>query len=246
MKSNLVKGMAATALTGGALALGTGMANAAPVKPAHPAPTNPYRVTAGIAPGVTYTGDSQTGAAQFDTPWGTLKSSQGRFGVADPSGKTVFGDPRVQGPKPATEVPAALRGPANPLRPGMAAAATPAEGAPQPKKMTQSEKTAAIESSISKVSTNFGFAYAIGAMVGGVGGLVVGCPVGAVTLGLASAATVVGTAVSPAAAALGCLVGAATFGGTGAIIGGAVVSVPVGVVSGIQQYDYLQAIGALS
>ncbi len=239
MMNTFAKSVAATALTGSAIALGSGMANAAPPAKPH-APVNPDRVSAGLAPGVTYTGDSKSGAAEIKTPWGKVSMSQGRYAVSDAAGRAVYGDPKTTGLKPSKQSSVTAASSANLFRPGMGAVA----GAPAPKPLTEKEKNDAKEAAVAKVGTNFGLAYGVGAMVGGVAGVVVGCPVGAVTAGLTSAAVSAG-GLTPAGAILGCLVGGATFGGIAAIAGGAVVATPVAIVSAGQQIQYLQSIGAL-
>lgn len=60
-----------------------------------------------------------------------------------------------------------------------------------------------INAAVGVVATNFGLATGVGAMVGGVGGAMIGCPVGAVTGGLVAVPTSLATLAVPAAA-FGC------------------------------------------
>ncbi|QKT06948.1 hypothetical protein HUN08_06910 [Gordonia sp. X0973] len=240
----MAKGIAATALTGGALALGTGMANAAPVhpKPAHPvyskqAPVDPYRIVAGIAPGVTYTGDSKAGAAELRTPWGVVRTAQGRFSLADNGGRTVAGDPTIKALPEAKGAPVSATSTAL-GSPQLGAVRNQVDDSTSNKPLSEADKIALREASVSKVATNFGLAYGVGAMVGGVVGGVIGCPIGAVAMQVA-------VPIPLAGAVLGCAVGLGTFGTTGAILGGAAVATPVGIVSTVQQIQYLQSKGAL-
>ncbi|GAB11311.1 hypothetical protein GOARA_067_00530 [Gordonia araii NBRC 100433] len=86
----LTKGVAATVLAGTAVTIGASMAEAAPAKKA---PKNPDAISAGIAPGVTYTGNAKAGAAEIKTPWGTFSTSPGQVAVKDANGRAVFGNP---------------------------------------------------------------------------------------------------------------------------------------------------------
>ncbi|MFT3899305.1 MAG: hypothetical protein QM728_03550 [Gordonia sp. (in: high G+C Gram-positive bacteria)] len=278
--NTLTKGVAATVLAGTAITFGASAASAAPVHHASKkygytsaAKKNPNVVTTGIMPGVTYTGNSHSGATELKTPWGTVSTAPGKVAVSDNAGRSVFGNPsKVQSPL-AGPVKAATNT-VDGFAPGARQSAlNKATGAPQwqppievvrafqpqisaamqqlapkqssttkaaaPKKMTQDEKSAAIQSAIGVVGTNFGLAYGVGAMVGGVGGAVIGCPIGAVAMTLAVPIAVGVDQV------LGCLVGAGTFGTTGAIIGGAVLGAPVGVATAVQQAAILQAQGAI-
>ncbi|WP_228460738.1 hypothetical protein [Gordonia crocea] len=235
----MTKGIAATAIAGGALALGSGLANAAPAKPAKPvkshvAPVNPHRVSVGLAQGVTYTGDAKSGAAEITTPWGVLKTTNGRFAVSDTRGKTVYGDPKLKGLQASNQRPVTMTN--SPFQPGKAAATNPAA---EPKKaLTAAEKEEAVYGAIGNVATHFGFAYGVGAMVGGVAGAAIGCPIGAVAMQVS-----VPVPVLPVV--LGCVVGAGTIGTTGAILGGAAVAVPVAVASGSYEVSKLAANGVL-
>jgi len=87
-------------------------------------------------------------------------------------------------------------------------------------------------------ANNIGLATGLGAMAGGVTGVVVGCPLGAVTTGLTALPT--GPVAAPAAV-LGCLTGASVVGGVGAIVGGALIGGPVAVASAFQAYNILHA-----
>lgn len=101
-------------------------------------------------------------------------------------------------------------------------------------------------SNLAVAATNFGLATGIGGLVGGVAGVVLGCPLGAVTGGLAVATTVIALPTEPLAVALGCLVGAATIGSIGPIVGGAVVGIPVGIASAVQMYNTMHAAGEVA
>jgi len=217
MKRTIVKAVAVTAMTAGAISLGTATAAAAPTKPVNP----PIAVQ--VAPGVQYTGDGATGAAEIVTPFGTVKTASGQVAVQDTTGKTLYGNPNISAPKPAAPVTASAK--VNAALPG-------AINADAPK--TQADKNADIQTAIGTVGTNFGLAVGVGAMVGGVTGTVVGCVAGG-ALGIAAGPTALAT----------CIIGASTLGAVGAVVGGAAVGAPVGIASGIQQYQQLQANGDL-
>ncbi|WP_018180307.1 hypothetical protein [Jongsikchunia kroppenstedtii] len=208
-------------MTAGAISLGTATATAAPAKPT---PAN-QPVSVQVAPGIQYTGDGATGSAEIVTPFGTVKTASGQVAVQDTTGKTLYGNPEISTPKPAAPVAASAK--VNAALPG-------AINADAPK--SQADKNADIQTAIGTVGTNFGLAVGVGAMVGGVGGAAIGCAVP----GLVGVATTAGALSIPA-----CLAGAATLGGLGAIVGGAAVGAPVGIASGIQQYQQLQANGDL-
>ncbi|QKT06947.1 hypothetical protein HUN08_06905 [Gordonia sp. X0973] len=240
MRHIMTKGIAATVLVGAAVSGATASANAAtPAHHPHPQPVNPLMISTTIIPGVTYTGDSKDGRAQITTPWGTLRTAPGQAAISDANGHPLFGNPQTTGVTPldaqgrTTPAPATLSPTSSNWHP-----VDEPEKSGKPK--TQAQKNDDIQSSINNVATNFGFATAVGAFVGGVSGAVIGCPVGAVTGGLA---TLPVFPVSPVAAVLGCVLGAGAVGGLGVIIGGAVVGVPVGIASGIYEYQRLHANG---
>ncbi|MFT4202061.1 hypothetical protein [Gordonia sp. (in: high G+C Gram-positive bacteria)] len=278
----LTKGVAATILTGTALTFGASFANAAPVHyaskkvpTASSAKFNPNVVTTGIAPGITYTGNSHSGATELKTPWGTLNTAPGKVAVSDSAGRSVFGNPsKVQSPlagpvkaatgaidaaapgarqnaltaatgvpqwQPPIEVVKALQpqltGVAKQLAPQRTAAGATDAAA---KKMTADEKAEAMQNAIGIVGTNFGLAYGVGAMVGGVGGAIVGCPLG--IIGLSPVDAVFGPIAGPV---LSCTIGAGTIGTTTAIVGGAVLGAPVGIATAVQQAAILQQKGAI-
>lgn len=213
---------AAIAATAIAAAAGTASAAQAPQVPDF------NTISTDIAPGVHYTGNAADHSAVIATPWGTLSSAGAAFQVQDASGKTVLGAP--VGPiKAATTVPAA------PI-----AASAKHVDAPAPH-----DPSADFNTALGVAGTQFGLATGIGGMVGGVAGVVVGCPIGAVTGGLTvvpAAIPTLGAAELPGMA-LGCIVGAGTFGSIGAIVGGAAVGIPVGIASAVQAYNTLHAQG---
>jgi len=231
MKSSMTRSVVATTFAAAALTCGTAVAGASPITPAHsPKPAKPP-INVQVAPGVQYIGAGTTGATELVTPFGVIRTAPGQVAVVDNSGKTLFGNPDLTGPKPAT--------PAVPVGPQAEnAAALAVADAPK----SQADKNSDIQNAINNVGTNFGLATGVGAMVGGVGGALIGCPIGAITGGTL---TGVVTPVTPIGAVGGCILGAGAVGGLGAIVGGAAVGAPVGIASGIYEYQQLQANGDL-
>ncbi|WP_018180308.1 hypothetical protein [Jongsikchunia kroppenstedtii] len=225
MKSIITKSVVATAAVATALTFGTAVAGAAPATPTQPTKPSHPPITVQVAPGVQYTGDAKTGTTELATPFGIVRTAPGQVAVVDNSGKTLFGNPALKRP---TGTPAA------PSAKNNAALAGSTNAADAPK--SQADKNADIQSSINNVATNFGLATGVGAMVGGVGGAILGCVFPGALAGVDTA----GTMAIPA-----CIIGGGTVGGLGAIVGGAVVGVPVGIASGIYEYQQLQANGDL-
>ncbi len=215
MKRTIVKAMTVTAMTAAAVSLGTEAAGAAPANPVGP----PASVE--LAPSIRYAGDGATAAAANATPFGVVEAVGGQVSVADAERQTVFGNPDAVAPQPSAG------GKVDTARPDTINADTPKSAA---------DKNADIQTALGTVATSFGLAAGTGAMAGGVGGAVIGCAVP----GLVGIAVTAGVLSIPA-----CLAGAATLGGLGAIVGGAVVGAPVGIATGIQQYQQLQANGDL-
>lgn len=199
-------------------------ASTASAAPAYPVP-DINTLSTDIAPGVHYTGNVTDHSAVITTPLGTLSLLGTQFQVQDDSGKTILGAP--VGPiKAATAVPAA--------------AGAKSVGAPAPH-----DPLADFNGAISVLINQFGLATGVGALVGGVAGLVAGCPLGAVTAGLTMfpvAVPTMGMSEIPNMV-LGCMVGASVIGAIGVIVGGAILGVPVGIVSTVEAYNTLHAAG---
>lgn len=206
-----------------------------------------------IMPGVRYTGDASDRSAQISTPFGSVTTSSGRYQIRDSSGHIVFGTPSA-GPDAAANVPTAHDSSPAPaagrLSEHVQATAPTPDVALRPVDSgtvdtpAPADRAADLSAAEGAIATDFGLATGVGAMVGGVGGAVIGCPLGAVTGGLVAVPTTLATLSLPAAA-LGCVLGAATVGGLGAVVGGAVVGAPVGIASAVQQYNTLHARGEL-
>ncbi|WP_216895739.1 hypothetical protein [Nocardia alni] len=243
--------LAALATTG-ALALGAGTANAAP---AVQKPADPHTLTAQIAPGVQYTGNTTDSSTVLSSPIGTVTTERGQVQVTNAQGRTLFGQQFPTQPRAATTVQPPAGNPAVPTAttaqaaassasvgaPAQSAAITPAaQPVDNPAPPAPKDPQKDFESALGTAATNFGLATGVGSMVGGVAGLVVGCPIGMVTGGTLTAVTVVGT---PAGIIGGCVLGAATLGGLGALVGGAAVGAPVGIASAAQMYNTLHAEG---
>ncbi len=214
-----MKVTAIAALTGAAIAGAAGIANATPQQPA---PNAPHPVTVALAPGVQYTSDSGSGSAELVTPFGVVKQQASQVAVADNAGNTLYGIPNVTTPEHAT-----------PAQSAQTDAALPAPNAASAPK-TPAEKQAAIMAAIRTAGGDMGMATGLGAAVGGVSGMLIGCAFGGA----------LGIVAGPASLAT-CMLGAATVGGLGAMIGGAVVGVPVGISSAAYQYGQLVADGVL-
>jgi hypothetical protein len=227
MKSTITKSVVAATAVATALTFGTAVAGAAPNAPAQPTKPSHPPISVQVAPGVQYTGDAKTGTTELVTPFGVVRTAPGQVAVVDNSGKTVFGNPALTGPKPS----ASGTAPNAPISNG---AKHHAADVTKNDTMSQKDKNDAIQDGINNVATNFGLATGVGAMVGGVGGTIVGCLAGG-ALGIAEGPLSIGT----------CIIGGGTLGGLGAIIGGAAVGVPVGIASGVYEYQQLQAQGVL-
>ncbi|WP_067886311.1 hypothetical protein [Nocardia vaccinii] len=222
----------ATFATTAAVALATGTASAA--VPGADAPVvDPHTLSVPIAPGVQYTSNTTDRSTVLDTPFGKVTTQGGQIQVNDAKGSTVFGQKTFPVmPKAADTVPVASN-----VTTHQADATAPA---PQPVDAPAHDPQADFNSALGTAATQFGLATGVGTMVGGVGGLLVGCPLGVATGGLLTAPTVIGT---PLGIVGGCLLGASVLGGVGAIVGGATLGIPVGVASGVQMYNSLHAQG---
>lgn len=248
----IVKVAAATALAAGTVAATDVTASAAgPNENAGPAQVGVVSVQ--IAPGAQYTGDAAANWAQIVTPIGTITTAGNQFTVRDDHGQTVWGDPTISAPvAPATDTWLAATGEVelpvnavdrhqstNTVSAGTTELTATPNGPADPID-SPSDPMMDFEAALAVAATNFGAASSVGAMVGGVAGALIGCPLGVATGGTLMAPTIVGT---PLGMVGGCLIGAATVGGVGAIVGGAALGIPVAIASGVQMYNTLHAQG---
>ncbi|WP_147288869.1 hypothetical protein [Nocardia mexicana] len=192
-------------------ALGIGSATAV----AEPSAPDGHTVRAEIMPGVHYTGNTLDQSVVIETGAATLITQGGLFQVRDAAGNVVGGNAF------AVE-PAALK-----------AAAAPAAAAPDMglDDIDVDPHTERFNEAIEAAVNEFGLATGVGTMAGGLIGLAAGCGIGAV------AGAVFGAPVLDAGGLTviaGCLAGAAVLGGMGAIIGAALLGVPVAVAAAIQ------------
>ncbi|MEV5837698.1 hypothetical protein [Nocardia sp. NPDC052112] len=230
---------AATALTATALAaMAATSGNAAAQDPS--APDTTVRVQ--ILPGIEYQGNAATQSAQISSPFGNVTTDAGAYRIQDAQGNLVFGSPGNKqvavGAQTPSEAPAPQKNQTVETAAGtVAPAAAVSDDAPR-------DPRADVNGAIGVVATNFGLATGVGAMVGGIGGALIGCPIGAVTGGLVAVPTSLAMLSVPAAV-FGCLLGAGTVGGVGAIVGGAMVGAPVGIATAVDQYNKLHALGDL-
>ncbi|MEU0539165.1 hypothetical protein ABZ319_04785 [Nocardia sp. NPDC005978] len=99
-----------------------------------------------------------------------------------------------------------------------------------------------INDAYSAVGTQFGLAVAIGGLIGGMTGLVIGCLAGGIGVGAAGtfSAALAGTATGFAG---GCLTGASLLGAMGTTIGSLAIGVPVGIIAGVNAYETLRLQG---
>ncbi|WP_330255729.1 hypothetical protein OG874_14870 [Nocardia sp. NBC_00565] len=235
MKNN-TRAIATTAMTAIAVAITAGTAAAAPAPeavasgPAQAA--NPDTLSVDILPGVRYISVLSDNSVVLDSPIGSLTTRGDQFQVKDADGATLAGSPFAVAPE-ATH--AAGSGPQQ-------AAVLETEQAVRPVEapLQDVDAQADFNGALGVVATQFGLAVGVGGMVGGVTGLALGCPIGAVTGGLVALPT--GPIALPAAA-FGCLIGASVLGGLGAVAGGAIVGIPVGIASAVQMYNTLHAAG---
>ncbi len=232
----------ATLATTAAVALATGTASAATPGAAAPV-VDPHALSVQVAPGVQYSSNTSDMSTVLNTPLGKLTTKGGQFQVANSSGQTVFGRQSfATAPKAATvPAPTAVSAtvPSAPVDTHQADAAAPQPAQPIDD-ATKHDPSADFETALGTAGTNFGLATGIGGMVGGLTGAAIGCPLGVVTGGVLTSWTVIGT---PIGIVGGCLLGASTLGGVGAIVGGAAVGIPVGVASGVQMYNTLHSEG---
>ncbi|TSE00099.1 hypothetical protein FOS14_09815 [Skermania sp. ID1734] len=192
-----------------------------------------------LAPGVHYTADSSDASALLQTAFGTLTTRGGQFQILDNTSRLVAGtdltvntDPKSWPKATHTESSAATMA-SEPHQ-----SITPASAAGLP--LHAADATDDFNDALSVASTQFGLATGVGTLAGGAIGLVAGCPIGAVTLGLTAIPT---GPVAPLIAGLGCVVGAGTGAGIGSLVGAIALGVPVGIASGVQMYNTLHAQG---
>ncbi|TSE01156.1 hypothetical protein FOS14_05285 [Skermania sp. ID1734] len=223
------------ALISAALAVTASAAAGTATAQTGPAPTPPPNsISVEVVPGVHYTADVSSQSALLQTAFGSLTTRGGQFQILDNQDHLVAGTPLPRQPQTGDWSTAAQPESSVAAR----VAATPVQS-PNPLRHNV-DAAADYNGALAIAATQFGLASGVGAMGGGLAGLAVGCPIGAVTAGLAALPT--GPAdlvISP----LGCLVGASVMGGIGAIVGGAAVGIPVGIASGVQAYNSLHAAG---
>lgn len=107
------------------------------------------------------------------------------------------------------------------------------------------DPSADIKQALDDVGGQFGTAVAVGSTIGGIAGFAVGCPIGVVTGGTMTAVVSLGT-LTPLGIIGGCVIGGGTFGGAGAVLGAAVVAIPVGVAGLSDAYRRLHAQGDIA
>jgi hypothetical protein len=98
--------------------------------------------------------------------------------------------------------------------------------------------TADFNSDLAVAATQFGLATGVGGLIGGVTGVVLGCPIGAATGGFLFIPEAAGGGLALVA---GCLAGAALLGTIGPVVGGALLGVPVGIASAVQMFNTMHA-----
>lgn len=215
---------ATSALAVAALGLTAGTANAAPAL-TPPAPNN-STISIDVLPGVHYTGNAVDQSVFLNTGLGSLTTVGGQFQLLDGRGQLMAGTPLT----PPSEPSAA----AAPVTHMASAAVTPALP------LHNVDATADFNGALAVAATQFGLATGVGAMAGGVTGLVGGCALGAITGGAIVGVSTAGLGALPAAG-IGCIVGGATGAGIGAVAGGALLGIPVGIASGVQMFNTLNA-----
>ncbi|WP_157107059.1 hypothetical protein [Nocardia grenadensis] len=208
-----------TALT--VTTLATATAGADPDRPAAPQPFDRHPVGVEALPGVHYTGYVPESRSGLVTPLGTLIMHGTELHVADTSGRPVLGDP--------------------------AAATTDAEAAPSessveaiPVAAPGEDFLADARAAWNAAGPHTGLAAGTGAAAGGLIGIAVGCPLGAVTGG-ALTTIVSGGVLTVPGAITGCVVGSVAVGGFGASVGSVAVGLPVGIAVATQKYNDIQA-----
>lgn len=216
-----------------AVAIAAGTATAAPALQPVAVPT---QVSVDVLPGVHYTGDTADGSVVLSTPFGSLTTVSGQFQLLDVSNKLIAGAP-LPDAKAATPVAAPAPAPsaaATPVSAAAGAAAVP--NLP----LHNVDAQADFNSALAVAATQFGLGVTAGTVAGGALGVIVGCPVGAITGGTLATPVTAGTLTLPGAIA-GCLIGAGTVGTVGGILGGAIVGIPVGIASAVQMAATLSA-----
>ncbi|WP_328401420.1 hypothetical protein [Nocardia sp. NBC_00403] len=104
------------------------------------------------------------------------------------------------------------------------------------------DRNAEIDKAVETVTEAFNHASADGRMVGTVAGVVVGCPLGAVTGGTLTVLTTAGV-LTPIGVVGGCILGGLTLGGLGGTIGAAITGLPALATTANEQYNALHAKG---
>ncbi len=222
------------------IAAGTANAETVPTTPA----AVPTSISTDVLPGVKYTADVSDSSTVINTPFGSVTTRGGTFEVLDTSKHLVAGTPLTSDPNTAAWPNAAkvaggvATAPSAPVI--KAAAAIPglpdAPGLP----LHNVDAQADFNSALSVAATQFGLATGVGTLTGGVVGAGLGCVGGAATGGFVAIPT---GPIAPAAAVLGCILGASVGVTLGGLAGAALIGVPVGIASAAQMYNTLHAQG---
>ncbi|MEV6362242.1 hypothetical protein [Nocardia asteroides] len=217
---------AAIATMATAMASGTAQADVAVV------PEPDYTsITSEIMPGVQYTGSLADGSVVISTPAGRLISQGTQFQLLDATGATVAGTPFAETPKAAAIAADIAKGVPTEVT---TLAAAPVAGGPE---MSPSDR---FDQALAVAGGQFGLATGVGAMVGGLGGLIIGCVVGAATGGTIFTLVSLATLTVPAAVG-GCLALGPVLSAVGAVVGGALLGIPVGINAYLQMQQKLNA-----
>ncbi|MGK8557298.1 hypothetical protein [Nocardia gipuzkoensis] len=113
-------------------------------------------------------------------------------------------------------------------------AAAPIAGGPE---MSASDR---FDQALAVAGGQFALAAGVGSMAGGLTGLIVGCVVGAATGGTIFTLVSLATLTVPGAVA-GCLTLAPALTAIGAVVGGALLGIPVGINAYLQMQQKLSA-----
>jgi hypothetical protein len=192
-------------------------------------------VSTDIAPGIRYTDDLAANMTRVESPFGSLVLRAGQFTVRDNNGRTLIGSApnalaaeNLAAPATVRDSVAAVHGTA------ASAAVTPAAVA------APGDPVADLNSAVESADEHMGAAFGTGSIVGGALGILVGCPLGAVTGGSLTSLVTLGTMTLPAVIAT-CLAGATIAGAAGAFTGGVAFAIPVGIAAAADKYNQLQA-----
>ncbi|WP_433622203.1 hypothetical protein [Nocardia sp. CA-120079] len=228
------QGVAVVSLAAAVVAFAAGTAHADAGSPAPvDSPQAPF--TTEVAPGIRFSDNVATGVSSLATPLGTVLMQGGHYSVLDAGGQTVVGTPITDTAAPATP---GLPGTTNSASPSVVAPEIAAAAGVRP--VAGGDLMSDLNQAVEAANPPMGAALAVGSTVGSVVGAIIGCPFGMATGGTLTSLISVGTLTVPAMAAA-CLVGAVTFGGFGAVVGGVGLAIPVGIAAGVQKFNQLQA-----